>query len=231
MKIVAPRPLSAIARFLRKEDASMSIEAALMLPMLIGIYVAGYQFFDSYRREAQMFKASYAVADILSRRLSLLSRDDLNGLERVYETMTFSENESYMRFSEVRRTNDGVEVVWSYATDGQTALTNRRLQGFLDQIPVLALNERVTIVESFTFEQPFFDVGLDARIVENFVPVSQRYAARLAFAPGDGTEDQPSVNNNNIDCGDDVVEIAGEILIGAGNCTEVPDDGTPTGSG
>ncbi len=219
MKTILSRLRTATRHFALEDRASLSIEAAIILPVIAALYVAGYQYFDGYRRESQMFKASYAVADMLSRRLSLLSPQDLDGLESVYETLTFSEDASYMRFTEVRRTDDGLEVVWSYATDGQPALTTTRLQSFLDKIPRLDKNERLTLVEAYTYDSPFFSVGLEDRIIPNFVPISQRYSARLAFAPGENQEDNTSVNNNNLDCGTEVVLIDGVPLIGLGNCT------------
>ncbi|WP_281824005.1 TadE/TadG family type IV pilus assembly protein [Jannaschia rubra] len=212
---------SALRRFAEDEFAALSIEAAFLLPVLCLLYVAGYQFFDSYRRETQMIKANFAVADMLSRRVSLVTPADLDGLQRVYETMTFSTDASYMRFTEVRRGANGMEVIWSYATDGQPGMTTERLQGYLNQIPRLDLNERVTLVESYTYDAPFFSVGLKDRIVDRVTPISQRYAARLAFAPGNGQENNGSVTGNNTDCGtNNTILIDGQLIVGAGNCTE-----------
>lgn len=172
-----------LQRFAAEDRASLSIEAAIMLPVLVALYVAGYQYFDQYRREAHMTKASYAVADMLSRRLSILTPHDLDGLESVYEALTYSEGASYMRFSEIRRTPGGLSVVWSYATDGQPLLNDQRLERVLNQIPRLDVNERITVVEAYTYDSPFFDVGLGDRIIPSFVPISQRYASCLPFTP------------------------------------------------
>lgn len=208
-----------LRRFIREDRASLSIEAAIMLPILVAFYVAGYQYFDQYRREAHMTKASYAVADMLSRRLGIVTPNDLNGLEGVYETLTYSVDSSYMRFTEVRRSGEELEVIWSYATDGQPAMTQDRLQGYLNQIPRLDPNERVTLVEAYTYDDPYFNVGLEDRIIPSFVPISQRYAARLAFAPGNNVpDDDISVIGNETDCGTNVTLINGLELIGAGNC-------------
>jgi len=170
-------------RFLREDRASLSIEAAIMLPVLLAIYVAGYQFFDQYRREAHMFKASYAVADRLSRRTETIYPSDLNGLEGVYETLTYSEGASYMRFTEVWLTGGEDKMVWSYATDGQPQMTNTRLQAFLNQIPTMDDNDRITLVEAYTYDDPFFNVGLDERIIPNFIPIRQRYGDCLPYSP------------------------------------------------
>lgn len=206
-------------RFWIDTTAALSVEAAIILPILCGMYVAGYQFFDGYRREAQIFKANYAVADLLSRRRQIVTPLDLEGLENVFETLIFSEDTSFMRFSEIRRTGDRVEVIWSYATDGQPAMSTTRLQGYLDQIPTLDDNERVLVVESYTYDDPFFSVGLEDRIIPSFTPISPRYEARVAFAPGEGVApDNDSVLANDTDCGNDVVLINGVPIIGAGNC-------------
>lgn len=217
------RMFQALRRFSTEERAALAIEAAIMLPVLVMMYVIGYQYFDQYRREAQMTKASFAVADMLSRRLGIVTPDDLNGLESVYETLTFSNDASFMRFTEVRRESGELKVIWSYATDGQPAMTETRLQGFFNQIPRLDDNERVTLVEAYTYDNPFFNVGLSDRIVPSFVPVSQRYAARLAFAPGDAAPDNDSVIANDTDCGTEITLVNGLPLVGAGNC-ESDDD-------
>ncbi|WP_139176542.1 hypothetical protein [Jannaschia faecimaris] len=124
-----------------------------------------------------------------------------------------------MRFTEVRRIDDSLEVIWSYATDGQPAMTRERLDEYLNQIPRLDDNQRVTLVEAYTYDRPFFNVGLEDRIIPSFVPISQRYAARLAFAPGNETDPgDGSVIANDTDCGPSVTEVNGLPLIGAGNC-------------
>lgn len=219
MQPLPPRIRSIPTRFADSEDGALSIEAAIMLPVLVFLYVAGFQYFESYRREAEIFKANYAVADLLSRRGDLITPSDLEGLQNVFEAIVAAApNAAYMRFSEVRRTDDGVVVVWSYATDEQSALSTAALQGYLTQVPTLAPHERATIVESFVYDQPFFAVGLEDRIIGNFITVSQRYDARLAFAPGSGRGNDRSVIGNDTDCGPNAIPVGGAQVVGAGNC-------------
>lgn len=207
-------------RFAACERAALSIEAAIMLPVLVFLYAAGFTWFDAYRRESEIFKASYAVADVLSRQSVLVMPEDLEGLQGVFEALVASApGDAYMRFSELRRSASGVEVVWSYATDGQPKLTAARAQGLLRQVPTMVEDERVTLVESYTADRPAFRVGLGDRIVANVIPTRQRYDSRLAFAPGTGREDDPSIQPNNHDCGDDIEPVGGRPLVGPGNCT------------
>lgn len=205
----------ALTRFARSERASLSIEAAIMLPILVVLFVVGYQFFDQYRREAQMTKASFAVADALSRRPNAVTIDELNGLERVYEYLTYSEGNSYMRFTEVRRDGDGMEIVFSYATDGQAAMTDERLAGFLRQIPRLDDNQRITLIEAYTYDAPVFSVGLEDRIIPNFVPMNHRYTAGNVFAVDEGLVTGTGSTSVVIDDCEASVAVNGLVLVGA----------------
>ncbi|UWQ17498.1 TadE/TadG family type IV pilus assembly protein [Jannaschia sp. M317] len=178
------RSRTAIAAFLHDEDAAISVEAAIILPVLGIFYVAAFSYFDAYRREAVMTKATYMVSDMLSREEGTITPIDLEGLQDVFEFVTFSEGNTWMRFTEVRRESDEIRVMWSYATDGNPLQTNATINAHLRNIPVLQDNERTVVVESFTNYEPPFNVNLSDRTFERFVTTRQRYAARLDF---DGT--------------------------------------------
>ncbi|WP_371154736.1 TadE/TadG family type IV pilus assembly protein [Jannaschia sp. 2305UL9-9] len=173
-----PAPL---VRFLRAETAAMSIEAAIMLPIMMIMYIGAFSYFDAYRREAVITKATYAIGDLLSREEGTVTAVDFEGLHDLYETITFSEGATRLRFSEIRRVSGSLEVVWSYGTDGSTQLTTATLGSVAAQVPTLLDNERIVVVESFNDYEPAFNVGLFARTQMRFVPTRQRYAARLDY--------------------------------------------------
>lgn len=217
-----PHLIAPLARFARSERASLSIEAAIMLPILTVMFVMGYQYFDQFRREAQMTKASFAVADALSRFPGAVTIDQLNALEQVYEYLTYSEGNSYMRFTEVRRDGDEMKILISYATDGQAAMTDVTLTSFLSQIPRLDDNQRITLVEAYTYDNPFFLVGLQDRIIPNFVPMNHRYDAGNAFwVDEDFVNDEGNTTVQIDEC--EISEtVNGLVLIGAGS-SDSPD--------
>ncbi|CUH40749.1 hypothetical protein JSE7799_03484 [Jannaschia seosinensis] len=206
----SPRVVPA-SRFLSNEDGSMSIEAVLVLPLLCFLFMAGFSYFDGYRRDATMSKATYAVADLLSRRRDVVRPFDLEGLENIYETMVFStEEETYMRFTEIERVPDadgGLQITWSYATDGQKAMSDRALDLLKGRIPRFDIGKRVLLVQAYTIDQPDFRVFLPDRIVDTIHLVSARYERCIAFSPtgddpdgcvlaggsgsGSGTTDEP----------------------------------------
>lgn len=210
------RLMTPLTRFARSERASLSIEAAIMLPILTVMFVMGYQFFDQFRREAQMTKASFAVADALSRFPGAVTIDQLNSLEQVYEYLTYSQGNSYMRFTEVRREGDEMKILISYATDGQAAMTDVTLASFLSQIPRLDDNQRITLVEAYTYDDPFFLVGLEDRIIPNFVPMNHRYDAGNAFWVDENLVNGDGNTSVQIDACEVSETVNGLVLVGAG---------------
>lgn len=170
-----------LSRFLSDETASLSIEAAIALPLMGILYVGAFSYFDAYRREAVMTKATYAVGDLLSREEGTVTAVDFEGMQDLFELLTFSEGETTLRISEIRRDDSDLEVVWSYGTDGTDILTDALLSGLTGQIPPLVDNERIVVVESFSNFTPVFDVGLTSRTQMKFAPTRQRYSARLDY--------------------------------------------------
>ncbi|CTQ49997.1 hypothetical protein JDO7802_02014 [Jannaschia donghaensis] len=221
MPSIPYRMFQTLRRFGTEERAALAIEAAIMLPLLVMMYVVGYQYFDQYRREAQMMKASNTVADILSRQRGYVTPHDLNGLTDVYETLTFSEDASFMRFTELRRTDDGLDIMFSYATDGQPAMTPAILDGLLSEIPRIDNGRRVTLVEAYTYDQPMFNVGLSDRIIPNVVPIDHRYLGGVAFKIESSiVQDNTSVGVFEDGCNSDPVEVNGFLLVDSGDCDD-----------
>ncbi len=206
-------------RFVKEERAAVSIEAAIMLPALIFLFVAGYQYFESYRKETLITKASYAIADVLSRQLSAFGPGYVEGLEQVFETMTLTEGRSWIRVTEIVRTDDGLEIAdegngnQTWATDNQPVMTPARLQAIEAKIPRMQLNERVTLVETFTLDIPAFRVGISPRIISTFSPTRQRYARLPMVVEPAPDLTQPTAFGN--EC---VVETSPEGIISAVGC-------------
>ena len=177
--------------FWADEEASMSIEAAIILPLLCFLFVAGYVYFDGYRRDATMSKATYAVADLLSRRRDVIELADLEGLENIYEKIVFStEAHSYMRFTEILKDGDGLEITWTRATDDPediNGMTPEELDRIKGRIPRFDDGTRLLLVEAYTYDHPIFNVFLPDRVVDTFQLISARYESCIVYSE-DGTD-------------------------------------------
>lgn len=172
---------TSIGRFLRRDEGAISVEAAIILPLLGIAYVVGFAYFDTYRREAILTKATYTVSDVLSRETGVVSPAYLEGMQDIFEFLTFSEGRSWMRFTEIERSGDDLVIHWTYATDGNPDMTQARLDSIRSRIPRLNDGEFIVVTESYTTHTPVFDVGLLAREFPRVAPTRTRHIAQLAW--------------------------------------------------
>lgn len=170
-----------LRRFAADERAAVSIEAAILLPTLVFFYISAFIFFDAFRVYATSVKATYAVADVLSRQTTFVFASDIEGLNSIFQHLTRNRDGSDMRVSQVHQSNDGLEVEWSYGTGAQTILRDQDLPGIDDRIPEIALGERVIIVETRLPYRPIFDVGISEQVFENFTVTRPRFAGQIPW--------------------------------------------------
>ena len=186
--------LAALARFARAERASVSIEALIILPVLVLFYLVSFTFYDAYRTQTVVTKAGYTVADLISRESGTVTTNDVVGMGTLFEYITRGRPESAVRLTAIRRrverepdnptpTVDVYEVIDSWGTDGLPPMTNQDLTDRLANVPNLSENEHVTVIETFAPYRPPFFVGLDPFVMESFMVTRQRTGLPIDFDP------------------------------------------------
>lgn len=181
-----------IDRFRRTEDAaSQSVEALLIIPLLIWAFLASYTFFDVYRAKSLALKANYAISDLLSRETNKIDMDYLLGAEKVYDYLSQQESDPWLRVSVVychancAETSRVLKADWSKATDNLPTYTNGGIMSHLEPIiPWLGEGERVIIVETSTDYTPPFSqnlTGIGGRTFVDIVMTRPRFAPQLCF--------------------------------------------------
>ncbi|MEM9754839.1 MAG: hypothetical protein AAF914_02540 [Pseudomonadota bacterium] len=175
--------------FLRDSRGAVAFEAVIITPILAFLFVGSFIFFDAFRTYNTSLKATYAVADVLSRQTELIYGSDIEGLADVFQHITRNVSGSSMRVTEIAWDEDAGSdgeygITWSYATDGETVLRPPDIGGILDQLPVMADGERVILVETFLPYEPFFDIGLNDIEFTNFTITRPRFAGQLPFDDG-----------------------------------------------
>jgi len=181
----------AVRRFARNESASLSVEAVLVLPLLLWGFLAIFVFFDAFRVKNLALKANYAISDLLSRETSVIDMDYIRGSERLYEFLTRVQTDAWLRVTVVHCTADCAEPErtlerdWSRATDDVPNLTNADIMNHYEPIiPWIPAGERVIMVESSLLYTPPFSkaiTGLGARSLTNVVMTRPRFAPQLCF--------------------------------------------------
>lgn len=171
-----PAPLR---RFLREEDAAIVAEAVIVLPLLLWAYIALFVYWDTFRSINTMQKATYTIADMISRQRTGINSAYVDGAQSVLDYLIDDGVVSTLRVTSVTysQANDRFEVHWSRTTDSVKlpALTTVSLQNYAAQIPVMTPGDYVVIVEVILPYTPAFNVGLSAQTFSQFVVTRPRF--------------------------------------------------------
>ena len=170
-----------IRAFWKDEGASVALEAVIVMPILAWVFVASFVFFDAFRVYNTSIKATYAVADVLSRRTSEIASSDIEGLSDVFQFLTRNTAGSALRVSQITRQEGGYRIDWSHGTDGQTYIRASDFPDFIDRIPIMAFGDRMLLIETFLPHRPAFSAGLSDQEFSNFTITRPRFAGQVAF--------------------------------------------------
>ena len=166
------------------ERAAISVETAVMLPLLVFLYLTTWVYFDAYRKRAILEKASFTVGDLLSRQTDTIHDADIEGLRDLFAFIASTGETSWLRVSEITRvTADDWDVEWSYATGRNPILRDSHLERVAADLPEITVGARVIIVQTHTRYFPVFNVGLPHRVMTTFTPTRTRYAGQLSYSP------------------------------------------------
>ena len=71
-----------LRRFRSETRGAAVLEAVIITPVLIWVYVGSFVFFDAFRTYSNSVRATYAVADVISREQNNLTPFDLDGVRQ-----------------------------------------------------------------------------------------------------------------------------------------------------
>lgn len=119
---------------------SLSIEFALIAPLLITMLLLGFSAFDAYRSWSRAGKTTAAISDIISRQSTITPQfvTDLHGL--IDGMLPWLREEKSLRVTALANNGTGgIKVVWSFAsgqiTPRTTAGIDKSLRDILPAIP------------------------------------------------------------------------------------------------
>ncbi|MEM6609347.1 MAG: hypothetical protein AAF689_12270 [Pseudomonadota bacterium] len=181
--------------FLRETRGAVAFEAVIITPILAWCFVGSFIFFDAFRTYSTSLKATYAVADVISRQELTIYGSDIQGMADIFSHLTRNVSGSSMRVSEISWNGTEYDVEWSHPTGTLTRMRDTDLPGIVDQLPIMASGERVVLVETFIPYDPYFDVGLNNIEFTNFTITRPRFAGQIPF--DDGTNPLCSVCNHD----------------------------------
>ncbi|MBN9889226.1 TadE/TadG family type IV pilus assembly protein [Salipiger abyssi] len=208
---IAPR----LRRFTRDSEGYITVEVAIMIPILFVLFAASWVLFDAFRQNAVDQKANYAIGDMLSRETEAIDAGYIDNTYRLLGLLTrnsveYVGNEAEypldMRITIVsyRESNDKYSVEWSAARGDAELLRTQDLDPYLPRLPSMMDSGQIILVETWEDYFPVFNVGLDPLVIRTYSFTHPRYAPQVLWAGenngwGNGDQDAPgnSLCNNN----------------------------------
>lgn len=174
-------------RFRGREDGSLSIEAVLVIPILVWAIIATLVFFDAFKTLNVSQKATYTVADMLSREAEV-DQDMMTTMHEVFDFLAHSPGDNALRVTVVSMSEDpdsGVKtlnLVWSEGVGGIEGYEN--LTYVKDRVPDMAAGEQLIFVETEQEWSPVFAVGLAKYRFREVAVMRPRFAPQLKWNDG-----------------------------------------------
>ncbi len=183
------RWISTTARHLRRfgarEDGYMVVETVLALPFLCWAFIALFSYWDGYRAVTQVQKATYAVADLISREQRTLNNTYINGMRLTMDQLLPRDLDAELRVTSIvwREANNRYEVEWSRVSGSLAPqLTNATLAPLVSRIPRMSDADTAVIVESWVdYEATFVLGGISDMRMSQFVVTRPRFSPRIVL--------------------------------------------------
>jgi hypothetical protein len=169
--------------FLRREVGALSVEAAILFPVLALAMLASVDFYDAYRREATLAKAGYAIADLVAQQ-ARLRPGELDSLSAMLAGLNGGGAAPQLRLSVIGRDRDGLTLRGSETMAGGTALDRAALARLAPRIPPMREGEALTVIEVFAVHRARVAVGLPERRVHHVIATPQALGVPLVIGGG-----------------------------------------------
>lgn len=198
---------------LSDERGSFSVEAVLMFPLLVWAYFGMYSFFEGFREQNINLKATYTIADVLSRETNEINMAYLNNMNTIYEWLSLTDDETKLRVSVViyDAETDSHRLYWSRGINGIEEMEQELVPyNITPHVPIMADQASAIVVETWVDYKPLMSVVEDSGIFEliglgwdqteiyNLVVASPRFVDQLKFegmADGTGSTHDDSVDD------------------------------------
>ncbi|WP_113911962.1 TadE/TadG family type IV pilus assembly protein [Roseovarius dicentrarchi] len=175
-----------LARFNNDERGTVMVEAVITLPLLIWAIGATYEFFELHRYNSARDKASYTIADMISREGAAITPTYIDNAKIVFDTISNDGGANSLRISVVKFVSSDNEYVvqWSKVRGAGDLpeLETSDIKTAHDKLPVLRGGEELIIVESVSTYPAIFKVGLsDDLKIRTTVMTSPRFVPQVKW--------------------------------------------------
>ncbi len=191
-KISPIRLLLARFRAFRNDaTGSVSVEAAMIFPMVMWSFLAMFVFFEGYRQAAINHKAANTIADMLSRETAAITDTYVNNAKALFDMLAEANGDTKIRISTVKwsAAQNEYQVEWSTVRGiNIVPLDTPDLVSMEDNLPVLPDQEWIVLVETWSTYEPLFNIGMDDTLLRTYVFTRLRFAPQLTYYGNDSDD-------------------------------------------
>lgn len=182
--------LKILRRFWKKECGTAAMETVVMFPFLFMGLTFSYEYYDMFRYQSVREKATYTVADMLSRETSVVNDTYIDNVKVLFDLMTNDTGNNQVRVTVVRyhldpaNSVDEFELRWSEVrgSGDLTPLTTADVRNSHASLPQMVDGQEIILVETFSEYDPVVTAGFSGGTeIETRMFVPLRFAAQLCF--------------------------------------------------
>ncbi|WP_371059987.1 TadE/TadG family type IV pilus assembly protein [Rhodosalinus sp. 5P4] len=171
--------------FLDETRGSLTVEAVILMPIILWAFSATYVFFDMFRQNSVTHKAAFTIGDMLSRETLEITPTYLDNTLTLFDMLTDGELENPgVRVSVVRWDEDtqSYDLRWSQSRGGAGELTPDQVADWDGVLPSMVDEEQIILVQTWADYNPLFRVGIGQQQFETFVFTRPRFAPQLVWS-------------------------------------------------
>jgi len=182
--------LKMLRRFWKQECGTAAMETVVMFPFLFMGLTFSYEYFDMFRYQSVREKATYTVADMLSRETAVVNEAYIDNVKVLFDIMTNDTGSNQVRVTVVRyhldtaNNIDEFELRWSEVrgSGDLNPLSADDVRNAHATLPQMLDGQEIILVETSSQYDPVFSTGFtDGTNIKTRMFVPLRFAAQLCF--------------------------------------------------
>lgn len=168
------------------ERGSFMVESVIALPLLFWTVAATFEFFEVHRYRSVREKATYTVADMISREQDVVTDTYMDNAKVLFDEITNDDGTNQLRVTIIRydAVSDTYGVSWSEVrgTGPLGVLTDTDVANSHATLPMMSDGEEVIVVETSSNYDSLFDLVLTGTLrIDTRVFTSIRFAPQICF--------------------------------------------------
>jgi hypothetical protein len=162
------------------------VETVICMPLLFWATAATYEFHEVHRYKSAREKATYTIADMISREQLAITSNYMDRTLLVFDDMANDDGANQIRISVIEYNADTTEylVRWSQirGTGTMQALTDAAIAADTNIMPILSDGQQFILVEAKSTYTPVFKMGMGAELdIKTRIFTAPRFVPKIDY--------------------------------------------------